>query len=122
MKTRKYYLFEPTSQNTLPNIKALIVVKYSLIALYAGLLQYTRFCFHKHRKNWDNEFCENIVSNFSGSDPAGGCSNSKIEDSTPLIKTLTKQFSNLSEKQYFHSTTCSLRAVSSWIISFFFNF
>lgn len=66
------YLFEPISQNTVPNIKALTVVKNSLMALYGGLLQYTRFCFHKHRKNWDNRFCEYMVSNFSGSEPAGG--------------------------------------------------
>jgi len=48
-----------------------------------------------------------MVSNFSGSDPAGGCPNSKIEDSTPLRKILNHSYEN----KYFHSTTSSLRAV-----------
>ena len=48
MITQNNYLFEPMSQNRVPNIKALIAVKYNLMVLYAGILQYTRFCFHKH--------------------------------------------------------------------------
>lgn len=103
----------------MPNIKAAIAVKYILMALYGGLLQYTRFCFHKHKPNWDNVFREYRVSNISGFDPAGGCSNSKIEASTPLRKILTEQLNNLSEKQYFYSNTCSLRVVSSWIFILF---
>jgi len=88
MITQNNYLFEPMSQNRVPNIKALIAVKYNLMVLYAGILQYTRFCFHKHRKNWLNKFCEYVVSNVSGSESAGGCPYCKIEDSTPLRKTL----------------------------------
>jgi len=92
-----------------PNIKALIVVKYNLMALYAGLLQYTRFCFHKHRKNWLNKFCEYIVSNFSGSEPAGGCPNCKTEYSTPLRKTLIEEFNHSSEKKYSNLPLVALR-------------
>lgn len=45
------YLFEPMSQKTEPKISALNVVKKILTALYCGLLQYTRFCFHRQVKN-----------------------------------------------------------------------
>lgn len=81
---KEAYLFEPTSQNMVPNNKALIMVNIILIALYGGLLQYTRFCFHKHLTNCDHVFCENNVSNFNGCEPAGGCAYCLIEPSTPL--------------------------------------
>lgn len=81
---KEAYLLVPMSQNMVPNMKAHMIVKNILIALYGGLLQYTRFCFHKHLRNCAHVFCEYIVSNFNGFEPGGGCPCFLIEANTPL--------------------------------------
>ena len=46
------YLLVPRSQNIVPNIKAMKVVKKNLTAVYGGLRQYDCRCFHKHAIHW----------------------------------------------------------------------
>ena len=46
------YLLVPRSQNIVPNIKAMKVVKKNLTAVYGGLRQYDLRCFHKHAIHW----------------------------------------------------------------------
>lgn len=41
------YVLEPRSQNIVPNIKAVKIVKKSLTPLYLVLRQYDLYCFHR---------------------------------------------------------------------------
>lgn len=57
---QRIYLLVPRSQNIVPNIKAITVVKKILTAVYGGFLQYDKCCFHRHAmhctmKDW--EYC-----------------------------------------------------------------
>ena len=80
----KIYLLKPMFQNTVPINNALIAVKSNLMALYCGLLQYTRFCFHRQVLNWENVSCEYVEGNFNGSEPVGGTLKCLMEASTSL--------------------------------------
>ena len=82
--TGKIYLLKPISQNIDPSNNAQIAVKNNLMALYCGLLQYTRFCFHRQVRNWVNKSCEYVEENFNGSEPAGGILKCLMEASTSL--------------------------------------
>lgn len=80
------YLFDPTSQNTEPIIKAHIVVKNNITTLYYGLLQYTRFCFHKQVLNWEKSVWEYVEEKCKGSEPVCGVLVCWIKASISLLK------------------------------------
>jgi hypothetical protein len=59
IKNNLTYCLPPRSQNIVPNIMPMNVVKKNLTAVYGGLRQYDKRCFHKQAWHWTKKDCEN---------------------------------------------------------------
>lgn len=59
------YVLVPRSQNSVPNINAMTVVKRNLTAVYGGLRQYDKCCFHKQAWHWVKNGWEYWVGKYS---------------------------------------------------------
>jgi hypothetical protein len=69
------YNLDPRSQNIVPNIKAIKVVKRNLTAVYGGFLQYDQCCFHKQAIHCVTNDVEYFVGKQRSVEPGAGVLN-----------------------------------------------
>lgn len=72
------YLLEPRFQNIVPSINDAPRVNRNLVAMYDGLRQYDKCCFHKQAKNWLKEGWEYLVWKWISLEAGGGSFSSLI--------------------------------------------